>query len=99
MLIRVVTMTFEESKVDEFLQLFDGHKNKIRSFPGCEYLELWRDIHQKNVFYTYSHWINKESLESYRCSPLFEGVWSKTKRLFKEKAQAFSAEQSMKVDP
>ena len=47
MLIRVVTMTFEEGKVDEFLQLFDGHKNKIRNFPGCEYLELWRDVHQK----------------------------------------------------
>lgn len=98
MLIRVVTMTFEESKVDEFLQLFEGHKNKIRNFPGCDYLELWRDINQKNVIYTYSHWINKEALENYRCSPLFEEVWPKTKRLFKEKAQAFSVEKSLKVD-
>ena len=83
-------MTFDETQVDEFLRIFDGSKNKIRSFPGCRYLELHRDYNQENVFVTFSHWADDEALNSYRSSKLFEEVWDQTKRLFSEPPVAFS---------
>lgn len=90
-MIRVVRMVFEENQVDAFLANFHLHKEKIRNFPGCHHLELWQDENEKNIFMTYSHWNNEESLNQYRDSELFKSVWSYTKKLFKEKPMAFSA--------
>ena len=90
MLIRIVRMTFDETQVDAFLRIFDGSKNKIRSFRGCRYLELHRDYHQENVFITYSHWDDDDALNRYRKSKLFEEVWDQTKLLFSEPPVAFS---------
>lgn len=91
MLIRVVRMTFQEEKVQDFLDNFDAHKAKIRNFPGCHYLELWQDNNYKNIFMTYSHWETEEALNQYRDSELFKSVWSYTKTLFADKPMAFSA--------
>jgi len=91
MLIRVVRMTLKEEKVVEFLANFDANKEKIRNFPGCQYLELWQDENQPNIFLTYSHWANEEALNQYRDSELFKSVWSVTKPLFAQKPFAFSS--------
>lgn len=90
-MIRVVRMEFEEDKVEAFLENFHQHKEKIRNFPGCEYLELWQDENQKNIFMTYSHWKSEIALNQYRDSELFKSVWSYTKQLFSAKPIAFSA--------
>lgn len=90
-MIRVVRMEFEEDKVEAFLENFNRHKEQIRNFPGCQYLELWQDENVKNIFMTYSHWKDEASLNQYRDSELFKSVWSFTKTLFKEKPLAFSA--------
>ena len=90
MLVRIVRMTFDEQRVDEFLQIFKQSKDKIRSFPGCQHLELHRDYHRPNVYVTYSHWSDDKALEAYRTSELFSSVWEKTKRLFSEPPTAFS---------
>ena len=90
MLIRIVRMTFQPEKVDEFLDIFDESKSKIRSFPGCTALQLHQDYNQTNVFSTYSIWKDEQSLNAYRDSALFQSVWPKTKTLFLKSPVAIS---------
>jgi quinol monooxygenase YgiN len=90
MLIRIVKMTFEENKIDEFLSIFEESKLKIRKMNGCTHLELLQDFNLPNSFSTYSYWNNEEDLNNYRNSELFRDVWAKTKVLFSEKPIAFS---------
>lgn len=97
MLVRIVRMTFQEDKVQAFLDNFEKIKNKIRNFDGCEHLELWRDANDPNIFVTYSHWQSEEHLNAYRHSELFKGVWAYTKPLFAAKTAAFSVHKVEKV--
>jgi hypothetical protein len=90
-------MEFQPEKTDEFLELFEGVKNKIAAFPGCVHLELCQDPHLPHIFFTLSHWNGLEDLEAYRASPLFEGTWEKTKKLFAAKPRAYSLKPVMKV--
>lgn len=90
-------MTFKEDKVDDFLTVFNESKNKIRSFPGCQHLELLKDYSQPNIFSTYSIWEDDDALNAYRHSELFEGVWANTKALFSDKPMAFSSKKYIEV--
>ncbi len=92
MFVRIVKMSFEPQYVEEFLKNFDQNKEKIRGFKGCEFLELYRDKHNTNVFFTYSYWQKEDDLERYRHSDLFKNVWSKTKPLFNAKPEAWSVD-------
>jgi quinol monooxygenase YgiN len=92
MIRRVVKMTFQTDKVDTFSTLFEATKQRIRNFPGCRHLELWQHHHQKNVFFTFSHWDSEEALNNYRHSDLFRTTWSQTKILFAEKPEAWSVD-------
>ena len=98
MLIRIVKMTFQPEKTADFLKLFDAIKDQIRSFEGCEHLELMQDYDNPNSFSTYSKWHDDVALNNYRNSALFDGVWSKTKAMFSEKPKAFSLKTYIKVD-
>ena len=99
MLIRIVRMTFQEDKTDTFLALFTSVKHQIRSFPGCQHLELLRDLDNPTVYVTYSYWHSPDALENYRQSDLFKITWAVTKILFAEKAIAFSVERLEEVEP
>lgn len=90
MLIRIVKLTFKTENISSFEQVFEETKEQIRSFKGCAFLELYQEIEKPNVFFTYSHWDNKEALEAYRSSDFFKAVWSKTKVLFDAKPEAWS---------
>jgi quinol monooxygenase YgiN len=83
-------MHFTEAGCTEFLQIFDKHKNQIRNFPGCHHLQLLKDLRDSQCFTTLSYWDNEASLDAYRQSPLFEGVWTQVKPLFAARTQAFS---------
>ncbi len=85
-------MEFEEKGIETFLENFDKVKNKIANFPGCCFLELYRDKNDGTIFFTYSRWRNVADLENYRKSELFKQVWGQTKPLFKTKAQAWSVD-------
>ncbi|MCF6359357.1 MAG: antibiotic biosynthesis monooxygenase [Cyclobacteriaceae bacterium] len=98
MLIRIVKMTFEPTKVDEFLEVFEESKEKIRAMKGCSHLELLQDYNLPNSFSTYSYWNSEDDLNNYRDSKLFKEVWKKTKVLFNKKPIAFSLKQHTKVD-
>lgn len=92
MFIRIVKMSFEPSKIEEFLKNFETKKNQIRNFDGCQFLELYRDKHNTNVFFTYSFWERESDLENYRHSNLFKDIWAQTKPLFNDKPEAWSVD-------
>jgi len=93
MIIRMVKMTFQHEEIDNFLQLFDTVKDKIRHFEGCSELALWRDVFHRNILFTYSIWDSEDHLNVYRHSALFEDTWAKTKIKFAGKPEAWSVEQ------
>ncbi|MEP5614438.1 MAG: antibiotic biosynthesis monooxygenase family protein [Cyclobacteriaceae bacterium] len=90
MLKRIVRMEFDPERVEDFLLLFEGVKEKIAAREGCTHLELCKDASDNNVYYTFSEWEREDDLESYRNSALFKETWTKTKVLFGGKPQAFS---------
>ncbi len=85
-------MEFRPEEVENFKTLFDSTKDKIRNFEGCQHLELWQDVRNTSIFFTYSFWLSEDYLEMYRNSPLFKEVWSKTKVKFAEKPKAWSVD-------
>jgi quinol monooxygenase YgiN len=92
MIKRIVQMTFEPAHVDYFQQFFDERKATIKGFEGCQHLELWQDINQKNVFFTHSIWDSEHCLNQYRFSEFFKDTWGKTKAMFAAKPQAWSVQ-------
>jgi len=92
MFVRIVKMSFNVDKVDAFLINFNDNKDKIRNTKGCNFLELYRDKTNLNIFFTYSYWDTKQDLENYRNSELFKSVWANTKILFNEKPEAWSVD-------
>jgi len=92
MIVRIVKMTFIESRIDDFKKFVISIGPTIRSFKGCHHLDLLQDIHHKNIFFTYSHWESEADLDSYRSSDFFKGTWSKVTEWFKHKPQAWSTE-------
>ncbi|MCB0497832.1 MAG: antibiotic biosynthesis monooxygenase [Cyclobacteriaceae bacterium] len=98
MLIRIVRMTFDPAKVDDFLAIFNESKHKIRQMEGCSHLELMQDYNLPNSFSTYSIWQDETALNNYRDSEVFKDVWARTKALFSAKPIAFSLKEHTKVD-
>ena len=89
-------MTFEPTASPQFLEIFAHSKDKIRAFPGCQHLELWRcTAPNEHTFMTHSHWDSEAALETYRHSALFKSTWAKTKVLFAERPQAWSLEMEL----
>jgi quinol monooxygenase YgiN len=92
MLVRIVKMSFDPTKINTFLKNFNENKHYIRNFEGCRLLELYQDKNEASVFFTYSYWETENHLENYRNSELFKTVWAKTKTLFNNKPEAWSLE-------
>lgn len=92
MIKRIVQMTFEENRIDDFQSFFEVRKATIKAFDGCQFLELWQDVHQRNKFFTHSIWESEHHLNQYRFSDFFKETWTATKAMFAEKAQAWSVD-------
>jgi quinol monooxygenase YgiN len=92
MIVRIVKLTFQPDKVNDFLKVFSEMQHNIASFEGCVSLKLMRDISNEHVYFTVSEWEDETYLNTYRKSDLFTGVWAKAKTLFAEKAEAWSME-------
>lgn len=90
MLVRIVKMHFKLQETDRFQALFKENKSHIRNFKGCQFLELYRDQNNPELFFTYSYWENEAALENYRCSELFKNIWTETKKMFGGKPEAWS---------
>ena len=90
MIKRIVRMTFQKDKIEDFKKVFEESKAFIRAFEGCHHLELWQQTDQPNVFFTYSMWESEDHLNQYRHSDLFKTTWARTKPLFEDKPSAWS---------
>ena len=97
MIIRIVRMSFQPEKVNEFIEVFNASCEHIRAFEGNMHLELLCDVQHPNVYFTYSYWESETHLNKYRFSELFKQTWAKTKPLFNEAATAWSLERKMLV--
>jgi len=97
MIKRIVKMTFQENKTDDFLAIFEENKGSIRKFDGCLHLELLQVRQQPTIFFTFSIWENEAALESYRQSELFKSTWARTKVLFSQKPEAWSVNVASEV--
>ena len=86
-------MEFQPKKADDFKVLFASIKHKILQAEGCFHLELWRDVSNKNVFFTYSKWENELFLDKYKQSDVFKNAWPKAKAMFAKKPAAWSVKQ------
>lgn len=91
-------MTFEDENIIVFQNRFDRIKDNIINFEGCNLLELYQDKNKANVFFTYSHWDSERALNLYRQSSFFKEVWSETKKLFKEKPEAWSVDKIVSLN-
>jgi heme oxygenase (mycobilin-producing) len=47
---RLVKLTFQEDKIEDFKEIFESSKNKIRAMEGCQHVELLNDISKTNVY-------------------------------------------------
>lgn len=90
-------MHFTEAGVEEFLQIFNQHKEAIRNMEGCSHLQLLKDLNDPNTYTTLSYWNDEESLNRYRKSELFGTVWGRVKTLFAERSQAFSLQKFIEL--
>ena len=90
MITRLVKLTLQSSQVDDFISLFHSTRESIRSFPGCSGVQLFRDLQDKDIVFTYSTWDSTEALETYRKSDLFRITWEKAKKCFSKPAEAWS---------
>jgi quinol monooxygenase YgiN len=97
--VRIVTMTFTPDKVADFLTLFDERSESIRTFPGCEALDLVRDTSSPNVMSTISIWSSEEALDEYRRSKIFLTTWEQTKTMFADRPRAATYEPLRSVRP
>lgn len=92
MIKRLVKLTFQEDKIEDFKNIFESSKDKIKAMEGCKHVEVLQDIIQPNVFFTLSIWDTEGALNRYRDSELFKTTWAKTKILFSDKPMAWSTE-------
>lgn len=92
MLVRIVKMNFRKEEIEHFQLFFETKKNFIRGFEGCQFLELYQDKNDPEIFFTYSYWENEAALDNYRHSELFKSVWAATKKMFCGKPEAWSVD-------
>ena len=75
MITRIVKLTLEPKKVEEFKIFFKDKKSAIENNEGCYQVILLQDIKYSNIFFTYGHWENEMKLNNYRNSELFNKIW------------------------
>ena len=90
MIKRIVKMSFDPNKVEDFKTVFQNNWQYIKNFEGCEHVELLQDKLHPHIFFTFSLWQTEEHLNAYRNSELFSQVWGATKIFFNDKPEAWS---------
>ena len=90
---RIVKLTFKPEDIEEFKNIFKSNRQKIKKFEGCIHVELLQDENNPEIFFTFSLWMDEASVENYRTSELFAGVWASTKKLFSDKPEAWTVKE------
>jgi (4S)-4-hydroxy-5-phosphonooxypentane-2,3-dione isomerase len=90
MIVRIVKMEFQQKEIKSFIEMFNSIQDKIVNFDGCMGVELLNSVDSDAVYFTYSTWKSQRHLENYRNSKLFKETWAKTRKMFSNKAEAWS---------
>ena len=90
MITRLVKLSLQAEKADEFEGLFNQSQALIQDFEGCYSTQLFKVSGSTAQYFTISYWNSEQDLENYRKSDLFRNVWSQVKPLFSAKAEAWS---------
>ncbi len=98
MIIRIVKLTIREEEVDTFKSYFTTVCDIIRHQPGCNVLQVWQDIENANIFFTYSLWDSEQDLNNYRDSAFFGQFWKTVKPWFATKAEVWSFNKLMELN-
>jgi heme-degrading monooxygenase HmoA len=72
MIVRIVKLMIFKEKTKDFCLFFNTKKSQIKKFEGCIKVELLQDTKETNLYFTYSHWEDEESLDNYRKSVFFK---------------------------
>jgi quinol monooxygenase YgiN len=92
MITRIVKITLLPDKIEDFMNVFRDVKETIAAFDGCHHVELLQDISSPHIFFTYSIWEDEHYLNLYRFSAFFKQTWIRSKKLFSQKAEAWSVQ-------
>lgn len=92
MITRIVKLTFQEDRIDDFIAFFDTIKSKVARFENCYGMRLLQQKNAPYVVFTYSNWQNEDALNNYRDSQLFQETWSTIKPWFGAKAEAWTVD-------
>ena len=90
MITRIVKLKFDAQHVSDFKCFAKEIEATIKKQDGCLHLDIYQDIKDESIFFTYSKWKNEDALNNYRKSDFFRNVWSKTKKWFDAKPEAWS---------
>lgn len=90
MIIRIVTLQFQQDDIPAFRQIFAESKPTILAFDGCHRVDLLQSTEVPGMLLTYSHWATEDHLNAYRKSEFFGSVWPRTKSLLISKPSAIS---------
>ena len=90
MIVRIVKLVMKPEEAGTFKTYFATVDDAIRNQPGCLLLQAWQDIHQSNIFFTYSLWDTEADLNQYRASEFFSIFWKTVKPWFAEKAETWT---------
>lgn len=90
MITRLVKLSLQQDKCEEFETIFYNTQSLIENFEGCQTTKLFKVSGSQSQYFTISYWLSEEHLENYRNSALFKNVWSTVKPLFAEKAEAWT---------
>ncbi len=85
-------MTFLETKINDFKVFVKSIEDAIRNFEGCEHLDMLQDLHNRNIFFSYSIWGSEKDLDNYRKSDFFKATWAKVRKWFGDRPKAWSVE-------
>ena len=92
MIERIVKLTFQSDRADEFIAIFNRMQPIILEMQGCTGVRLLRDTTDTNVFFTHSVWASIADLDEYRKTDVFRNTWVYVKTLFAQKPEAWSVE-------
>jgi len=90
MITRIVKLTIDPSRKEEFIAVFKNNKHHIEACEGCTGVKLLQDQKFDNIFFTYSHWQQENNLNNYRKSEIFGVVWKATKATFCDVPEAWT---------
>jgi len=97
MIIRVVKLNLRREGLDVFMSLFLPRSEHVRNFPGCQYLQLWKDVEKPDIYFSYSWWESPAHLEAYRKSEVYKEVWALLKSQFGDRPEAWTVEKILEL--